>query len=510
MSTHLSNHFATFRNHVVGIDQYFTTPYGEKKIIYADWTASGRLYGPIERRISDQLGPFVGNTHTETTVTGCSMTLAYHKALDLIKHHLNADEKDVILTSESGMTGVINKFQRILGFRVHERYKMHINIPKKERPVVFVTHMEHHSNHTSWLETIADVECIAANEEGLVDLNDLNRLLYAYQDRKVKIAAVTACSNVTGVTTPYHEIAKQMHIHRGLCFVDFACSAPYVEINMHPKDPLQKLDAVYFSPHKFLGGPGTPGVVVFDRGLYSNQTPDNPGGGTVYWTNPWGERSYIEDIEVREDGGTPAFLQTIKAAFAMQLKEEMGVENMLEREKEIMNALWEGLTPIPNLHILADNIRDRMGIISFYIDGLHFNLAARLLNDRFGIQVRGGCSCAGTYGHYLLQVSREKSNEILYRVAAGDLSVKPGWVRLSIHPIMTDEEVQFMIHAIQELAVSFQEWAEDYRYDPATNEYVHIKSEPFEAFLVDQWFSTAFNPENQALLHVDDLLESME
>lgn len=493
MSTPLERYFAPYRNQVLGIDQTFQTPYGTMPIVYADWTASGRLYGPIERRITDELGPYVGNTHTETTVTGSSMTHAYNKALETIKRHVNANQRDVILTCESGMTGAVNKLQRILGFKIHEAYRPQVKIPDAYRPIVFITHLEHHSNHTSWLETIAEVVCIPPDEEGMVDLEALKTLLAEYSHRKIKIAAVSGGSNVTGIQPPYHEIARIMHQNKGLCFVDFACSGPYVEIDMHPEgDHLAKLDAIYFSPHKFLGGPGTPGIVIFDSHLYHNQVPDHPGGGTVSFTNPWGEHRYLNNIEAREDGGTPAFLQTIKAAMCMNLKAEMGVDKMLAREEEIMHLLWNGLGNIPGLHILAENAKDRLGIFSFYIENLHFNLAVKLLNDRFGIQVRGGCSCAGTYGHYLLNISRRASEELQSEIERGNYFLRPGWVRLSIHPIMTNEEIRYMIESVRSLCLHYQEWAEDYRYTPAHNEYVHISVKDSISDQVDAWFETPF------------------
>ena len=307
------------------------------------------------------------------------------------------------------MTGVVNKFQRILGLKIHEKYRGLVKLPEEVRPIIFCTHMEHHSNQTSWLETICDVVVIPPCEKGMINLDNLKELLHKYRKRKTKIAAVTSCSNVTGIKSPYHKIAAMMHKAGGLCFVDFACSAPYIDINMHPQDEMEHLDAIYFSPHKFLGGPGTTGVLVFDQKLYKNKVPDNPGGGTVDWTNPWGEHKYIDEIEAREDGGTPAFLQTIKAALCMKLKEEMGVKKILKREEEILVKIWKGIGKISNLHILAKHAKKRLGVISFYIDNLHYNLGVKLLNDRFGIQVRGGCSCAGTYGHYLLHVSQELS-----------------------------------------------------------------------------------------------------
>ncbi len=486
----LEKYFSVYRNNIIGIDQEFESPFGTKKIIYADWTASGRMYRPIEDRLTHKIAPFVANTHTETSITGSSMTMAYKKAKEIIKSHVNASDYDVLISANSGMTGVVNKFQRILGLRVHEKHQCHVKTEESERPIVFCTHMEHHSNQTSWLETLVDLVIINPTECGLVDTNHLKELLVKYENRKTKIAAVTSCSNVTGIKTPYHEIAKIMHDHDGLCFVDFACSAPYIDINMHPGNGAD-LDAIYFSPHKFLGGPSSSGILVFDQKLYNNKIPDNPGGGTVDWTNPWGQHKYHEEIEAREDGGTPAFLQTMRVALCIRLKDEMGVTNMLDREAELMEIIWPKLKSINNLHLLADNHSDRLGVISFYIDDLHFNLGVKLLNDRFGIQVRGGCSCAGTYGHYLLNVDPERSNAITCKINEGELEEKPGWIRMSIHPVMTNREAEYICSAIQELALFHQEWKLDYVYDKSTNEFRYNDPEFKELEMVEDWFLQA-------------------
>ncbi len=279
-----------------------------------------------------------------------------------------------------------------------------------------------------------------------------------------------------------------MHEHGGYCFVDYAASAPYVKIDMHPPDPLERLDAIFFSPHKFLGGPGASGVLVFNRNLYENEVPDQPGGGTVDWTNPWGGRRYLPDIEEREDGGTPGFLQAIKAALSIELKERMGVEQMLAREQELLRYTLDGLRDIGGLRILAGHIEDRLGIVSFYVEGLHYNLIVKLLNDRFGIQTRGGCSCAGTYGHYLLHVDPVRSKHITDMIDHGDLSEKPGWVRMSIHPTTTDEELGFIIDAIGKIVKHHGEWGRDYRYSPSRNEFLPLGGEPWVAEELETWF----------------------
>jgi selenocysteine lyase/cysteine desulfurase len=482
----LESYFSKFKKGIIGEEAVFHSPFGKQKIIYTDWTASGRLYLPIEEKIIHDFGPYVANTHTETSFTGAAMTQAYHKAKHVIKNHVNASESDVLIMTGSGMTGAINKFQRILGLRVPEMLEEFTDIPQKDRPVVFISHMEHHSNQTSWLETIADVEVIPYDEEGLIDYEAIPALFKKHSDRTLKIASITACSNVTGIRTDYHRIARIAHQYNGLCFVDFACSAPYVEIDMHPNDS-DSLDAIFLSPHKFLGGPATPGVLIFNKKLYKNLIPDNPGGGTVTFTNPWGKHDYVTDIEAREDGGTPGFLQTIKTALAIQLKEEMGVQNILDREHEINEVVFSYLQEIPNLVLLAGQHKNRMGIYSFYIEEVHFNLIVKLLNDRYGIQTRGGCSCAGTYGHFLLHIDNKTSEEIERDVQHGNLAKRPGWIRMSIHPTMTNDEVHYVCQSIKAVAQNHQEWGKDYFYDEKTNEYIHNTQPETVKKLVQKW-----------------------
>ena len=484
----LEKYFKKFRKNIVGNEHRFETPYGEQTLIYADWIASGRLYKPIEEKMCEVFGPLVGNTHSESSLTGNSMTLSYHEAQEIIKKHCNAGKDDVIITAGSGMTSLICKFQRILGLKVPEQLADFIKLSADMRPVVFVTHMEHHSNQTTWLETIADVVVIDPDDDGLVNVNNLRETISHYKNRKLKIGAITAASNVTGIEPQYYELAKIMHQNGGYCFVDFACAAPYVKIDMHPEDPEEKLDAIFFSPHKFLGGPGTSGVLIFDSKLYKNKVPDMPGGGTVDWTNPWGKHKFVSNIELREDGGTPAFLQTIKAALCIKLKEEMGVDNIRKREEELVKIALDGLHKIPKVHILAQNEYHRLGAISFYVEDIHYNLIVKLLNDRYGIQVRGGCSCAGTYGHYLLHVDPTRSKMITDKIDQGDLSDKPGWVRMSIHPTMTGNELTLIIKAVEEIVNNISEWEKDYKYDKHKNEFYHMSSNGDELKKIKKWF----------------------
>jgi selenocysteine lyase/cysteine desulfurase len=484
----LERYFEPFRQATVGHDRTFRSPYGEQRIVYADWTASGRLYRPIEERLLERFGPFVGNTHSESSVTGTAMTLAYHEAHRILKEHVHAGPDDLILTTGAGMTAAVNKLQRILGLKAPQGLRGYVRLPADERPVVFVTHMEHHSNHTSWYETIADVVVVPPDAQGIVDLQALEAQLHEHRDRPVKIGAFTACSNVTGVSTPYHAMARLMHRAGGVALIDFAASAPYTPIDMHPDDPEAALDAVLFSPHKFLGGPGASGVVIFNRTLYRNTVPDEAGGGTVAWTNPWGQYAFLDDIEAREDGGTPGFLQAIKAALAVRLKEAMGTEAMARREAAIVPHAMDALRAIPGVHVLAQGCRERLAMLSFYVEDVHYNLMVRLLNDRFGVQARGGCSCAGTYGHYLLNVDPSRSKSITDRIDRGDLSLKPGWVRLSFHPTTTMADIDHCVGAVEQIVAHVERWSQDYVYSPQTNEYAHRDGIDEARSRVRRWF----------------------
>jgi len=401
------------------------------------------------------------------------------------------------------MTGVVNKFQRILGLRIPERMQDQVKFEEHEKPVVFITHMEHHSNQTTWYECDVTLEIVEPTNEGLPSLEHLQSLLLKYQDRKLKIGSFSACSNVTGIKTPYYQLAEIMHDHGGLCFVDFACSAPYVDIDMHPANAKQALDAIFFSPHKFLGGPGSSGVLIFNKALYKNRVPDHPGGGTVTWTNPWGEHSFFHDIELREDGGTPGFLRCIRTALAIKVKNAMGVENIEKREQEITEYVMDELAKNEKVIMLEPHIKDRLAIVSFYVIGAHHNLVVRILNDKFGIQTRGGCSCAGTYGHILLKVDHDTSLKITGQIDSGDFAEKPGWIRASFHPTMSDKEIIFVSNAIIDVADNIGQWGKEYRFNPATGDFEHCNLEiefpKLKGF--EPLTSTVINKKNVSLLH---------
>jgi selenocysteine lyase/cysteine desulfurase len=467
----LESFFKPYRDRIVGIDATMRLADGrEAPIVYADWTASGRLYGPLEEFMLREIGPLVANTHTETTYTGVAMTKAYHRAREIIKEGVGAGPLDSLFFSGFGMTAAVNKLQRMLGLRFPEGCDR--SCAEGQRPLVLITHMEHHSNQITWEECDVDVLIVPRDESnGLPDLEWQERLLKQNEGKRLLIGAFSACSNVTGLVTPYRRMAALMHRYGGLCFVDFAASAPYVEIDMHPANAEERLDAITFSPHKFLGGPGASGVLVLSNALYKSAVPDHPGGGTVKWTTPFGTHRYVDEIEAREDGGTPGFLQAIRAALAMELKSSMGVERIREREEEIKAIVLEEFRNEPSIMLLEGESMDRLAIFSLYAPGEHHNLIVRLLNDRFGVQTRGGCSCAGTYGHILFDIKKTTSRHITEMIDAGDLSQKPGWVRVSFHPTMTDAEVRYVARSVAEVIRNYREWSSDYVFLKESGEF---------------------------------------
>ncbi|TRX59963.1 aminotransferase class V-fold PLP-dependent enzyme [Fulvivirga sp. M361] len=460
----LEKYFQQFRRSIIGDELLFENEHGTHKVIYADWIASGRLYRPIEEALMGGVGNVVANPHSYSSYTGASITALYQLSRQNIKRHVNADHEDILVTIGSGMSDALIRFQDILGLKYRSQ-------EDEQRPVVFITHMEHHSNHVSWMECAVDVVIVPPGDGDLVDVNKLRTELEKYKDRKVKIGAFSACSNVTGIINPIHELARVMHEYNGYCLADYAASAPYVAINMHPDDPETALDAVYFSPHKFLGGPGSCGILLFDKKFHTG-TPKIPGGGNVRWTDPWGGYGYTKDIEAQEDGGTPAFLQTIKASMAISLKEKMGISKMKKREQELLQLGLERLRAIGGAKILGDDYTgERIGVLAFNVSCLHYNLVVKILNDRYGIQARGGWSCASTYAHCLYAIDETESGKIMSEIDDYDSTHKPGWVRLSLHPTMTNGELEYCMRAVKEISTRGSEWARDFRYNPKTNEF---------------------------------------
>ncbi len=470
---------------LIGRDTAVDGPWGLRRVTYADYTASGRSLGFIEDFIRDQVMPLYANTHTESSVTGLATSHFREQARRIIHRSVGGGEEDVVIFCGSGATGAIQKLIAILNLRIpadlDAHYRLSQAIPEAERPVVFIGPYEHHSNEISWRETIADVVEIAEDADGRIDHDDLRARLEEYADRPLKIGSFSAASNVTGIVSDAVGISELLHRHGALSFWDFAAAAPYVRIEMNPDrdvdpDGVAAKDAVFISPHKFVGGPGTPGVLVAKRSLLHNRVPTVPGGGTVSYVSAT-EHSYITDPAHREEGGTPAIIESIRAGLVFHLKNAVGESVIEERERSFVTraiAAWSGH---PNLHLLGSLTAQRLSIVSFLIRHsrgfLHHNFVVALLNDLFGIQARGGCSCAGPYGHRLLGIDLERSSRLRRAIDAGCEGVKPGWVRVNFNYFISETVFRFIVDAVLFVAEHGARLLPCYEFEPTTGLWRH-------------------------------------
>ena len=452
----------TIRDSVIGKDTAVETPFGLRRVTYADYTASGRSLAFIEDYIRDQVLPLYANTHTETSGTGLQTTRFREDAREIIRRSMGANpEEHAVIFAGSGMTGAIDRLITMLGIRIprplDETYDLSSQIADDQRPVVFVGPYEHHSNELPWRESIADVIEINEDADGQIDLEDLENYLTKYADRTMKIGSFSAASNVTGIISDTASISRLLHAHGALSFWDFAASAPYVEIDMGSSaggDGDYK-DAVVLSPHKLIGGPGTPGVLVARKDLFTSTVPAVPGGGTVQYVSS-SRHTYLTDIEHREEGGTPAIVESIRAGLVFHLKETVGVPVIKEREHDFIRRAISSWSTNPNIEIMGNPDAERLSIVSFVIryaqQTLHYNFVVALLNDLFGIQARGGCSCAGPYGHRLLGIDDAQTERIEAAVANGCEVIKPGWIRVNFNYFIEEEAFQFIVDAVHLVA----------------------------------------------------------
>ncbi|MCB9358146.1 MAG: aminotransferase class V-fold PLP-dependent enzyme [Calditrichaeota bacterium] len=460
---------------VIGADVEIETPYGRKPLRYFDFIASGRFHRDVEEEIAERVLPYMANTHTESSFTGRHMTRLFENAFRKIARYMHANENDVVIPVGSGSTGTINRLIHVLGMRLpdqlEEKYALSKHIPQEDRPVVFRSMMEHHSNDICWRETIAENVYVELNEQGCICPESLAEKMQPYKRRRFKIGTFSAASNVTGILNDCHALARVLHENGAWAFFDFAAAGPYVEINMHPEnDPLGYFDAVFLSVHKFLGGPRTPGILVANKNLFTNRVPVEPGGGTVLYTSPWDHR-YLASIAHRETGGTPPIVQSIQAGLAFDLKAAMGEARIERIEHDYMRrALTEWMQ---NDRILILGLTDakRLGVFSVIFKELHHNLAAALFNDLFGIQVRGGCMCAGPYGHLLLHIEQSHSAEIRDRLDSGHIGEKPGWVRISFSPTVSEDEFQALLEAVDHISKHGKRYESQYKLVDDTGEW---------------------------------------
>ncbi len=516
----------TIRSSIIGDDSALDGPYGLRRVTYADYTASGRSLGFIEDFIRAQVMPLYANTHTETSGTGRQTTRFREEARAIIKAAVGGGPDDVVIFCGAGATGAINKLIDILNLRVpadlDARHQLSEHIPTAARPVVFIGPYEHHSNELPWRESIADVITIGEDADGHVDLAELEDELRRYADRPLKIGSFSAASNVTGIGSDTRAIGALLHRHGAYAFWDFAAAAPYVRIEMNMRDDgpdgdLVYKDAVFVSPHKFIGGPGTPGLLIAKRHLFANTVPATPGGGTVAYVNTE-EHRYLADPEHREEGGTPAIIESIRAGLVFQLKEAVGWETIRAREHDFITRAIASWSANPALLILGNKDAWRLSIVSFVVRHrdayLHHNFVVALLNDLFGIQARGGCSCAGPYGHRLLGIDLATSKEFEREIVRGCEGIKPGWVRVNFNYFLSETQFQYLLDAIHLIATDGWRLLPDYTFCPETGLWRHRRGLPDAAMrLADVTYRTgrmefrsrhATEPESALTAYLDE------
>ncbi|AZI42189.1 aminotransferase class V-fold PLP-dependent enzyme [Deinococcus psychrotolerans] len=478
------DNFTLFRTDLIGQDTVIRTPFGDRRVTYADHVASGRALRSSEAFIVERVLPLYANTHTDDSATGAMTTHLAHQACEYVKTQLGADKNCTLVWCGSGSTGAVKRLQEILGLAVPPTLlaKLRASFPPDERPVVFVGPYEHHSNEVTWRETLADVVEVPLCPRGGIDLDALRTLLKApeYRSRQ-KIGSFSAASNVTGYLSDTRALARLLHAHGALAFFDFAACAPYLKIDMRSGRP-DGYDAVFLSPHKFAGGPGTPGLLCFQNQIYPAGAPTTAGGGTVSYVSRTAHH-FVEDIEAREDAGTPAILGKIRTALAFKAKERLGIDAIAEREHALISRAIARLRTHPRLQLLGNLDEPRLAVLSFLVrtedsSMLHPRLVVRLLNDLFGIQSRGGCACAGPYGHALLNIDDQTSQRYMHCALGGLGGLKPGWTRLNFAPWTSEAEFLFLLSALEFVADFGERFVPLYDMDFHTGTWTHPADQP--------------------------------
>ncbi len=498
------------RDSVIGEDHVMETPYGRRRVTYADYTASGRALSFIEDFIRDQVLPSYANTHTESSGTGLQTTRLREEARQIIRDAVGGGDDAVVIFAGSGCTGAIAKLIGVLGLRVpsvlDDAHGLTEHIPPGERPVVFLGPYEHHSNEIPWRESIADVVVIRQDPDGGADLDDLRVQLEKYAERPLKIGSFSAASNVTGIVSDTAGISTLLHEHGALSFWDFAAAAPYIDIDLDAVDPALPLsykDAVFISPHKFIGGPSTPGVLVGRRALFANRVPDVPGGGTVVYVNDDDHR-YFTDPTHREEGGTPAIIEAVRAGLVFQLKGAVGTATIRQQEDRLLSRAVQAWREESSIELLGNLDARRLSIVSFILRSptgryLHHNYVVALLNDLFGIQSRGGCSCAGPYGHRLLGIDLDRSHAFEREIDGGCEGIKPGWVRVNFNYFIADAVADYIVDAVRLVARDGWRLMGDYLFDTTSGLWRHrdgVVTPPLSLHAISYAGGTASMPSN--------------
>ena len=461
------------RKNLMGRDTTIATPFGEKRRIYFDYIAAGLPFEPIEDLITRKVLPHMANTHAESNFSGRQMTYLVDRAYQSVSDSIGANDDDVIIFTGAGSTSAINKLILAMGLRIPEQISAVCGcgdkLPLECQPIIFRSMMEHHSNDIAWRETVGHTMFVGFDKAGRIDWRDLERRLKLpeVRERAQKIGTFSAASNVTGILNDVDALCEVMHEHGGVALFDYAAAAPYVPIDMHPgTGEGKRRDALFISTHKFAGGPQTPGILAASKKLFTSSVPVEPGGGTVLYTSQW-DHQYLGDIRTREMGGTPPIVQIIRAGLVFDLKRYLGEELLDRTEHELVKHATTRLLANESITLLGNPEVDRLGVFSiiFHDGELHHNLAVRLLNDRFGIQVRAGCMCAGTYGHELLGIEQEDSEEIRRALDDGNLWSKPGWVRISLSPATSREDLDFLLDALETIGRDWKDYADRYKQD---------------------------------------------